>query len=58
MVSRALSRPRMRVLAGIVVLLWFALAGIGGPARRSALERAEQRPGVLPPAVGGVDAGR
>lgn len=31
MVSRALSRPRVRVLAGIILVLWFALAGVGGP---------------------------
>lgn len=31
MVSRALSRPRARVLAGIILVLWFALAGVGGP---------------------------
>lgn len=31
MVSRARSGLRLRVLAGIVVVLWFALAGIGGP---------------------------
>ncbi|KRE39442.1 hypothetical protein ASG73_03730 [Janibacter sp. Soil728] len=31
MVSPARSGSRVRVIAGIVVLLWFALAGIGGP---------------------------
>jgi RND superfamily putative drug exporter len=31
MVTPARSGTRSRVLAGIVVLLWFALAGIGGP---------------------------